>query len=71
MIYRQVHLERENTHQVLWVDCEKKFNVGSRVRLKDRKEWWHVVYVSMQEMEKKEINNSKTWKHGGLKKCII
>ena len=66
MIYRQAHLKRENTHQVVWMDCEKKWEKGSRVRLKDQTHWWDVVSVGASAMEKKEINTSRTWDAGGL-----
>ncbi len=67
MLYKQIELQRGNSHQVVWTDLEKKFQEGSRIRLKDTTEWWTVVKIYSQSMEKKEINTNRFWDSGGLK----
>ncbi len=67
MIYRQAGLQCGNRHQLVWLDTQKPWGVGTDLCLKGCSEWWRVIAIYGPPMEKKEINTSKTWDAGGLK----
>jgi len=62
---KQVHLERNGSHQVAWVDNHPKLKKGNHLSFKEAtKEFWNILDVYQFEVEKQDIPHA--WKVGGL-----
>lgn len=62
---KQVHLERNGSQQVTWVDNHSKLKKGNSLSFKEAsKEFWNILDVYQVDVEKKDIPHA--WKVGGL-----
>lgn len=62
---KQVHLERNGSHQVTWVDSHPNLKRGNSLSFKEAsKEFWNILDVYEFKVDKKDI--PRDWKVGGL-----
>lgn len=64
MKMKQVHLQRKDRNQILWVEANPKIKAGNSMSLKGSPEFWNIKQVYEREMDKDAIPYS--WHVGGL-----
>lgn len=61
---KQIHINNQNTHEIVWVEDEPKLKVGCYLSFKESKDLWKVLEIWETEMDKQALY--KTWHVGGL-----